>query len=114
MQGANEFGKLFGQGEFRRGRLLIVSGEHARGRYFHIYVVGNDGSKTEVYGILGGHPGWTEYYGWLHKGKWQEDFAIICEQQKLAAEKYKAERLAAQEAEQRVKETQTRNALAAY
>lgn len=114
MTGAHELGKLFGQGEFRHGKLLIVSGEHARGRYFHIYVIGDDESRTEVYGILGGHPGWTEWYGWLHNGKWQDDFALICEQQKQAVEQYKSERLAAEEAARLASEVKTRNALAAY
>jgi 6-phosphofructokinase len=26
----------------------------------------------EVYGIIGGQPGWTEYYGWLVKGNWNK------------------------------------------
>lgn len=24
----------------------------------------------EVYGIVGGQPGWTEIYSWIHKGNW--------------------------------------------
>mgnify|MGYP001601647952 FL=1 len=114
MNGARELGKLFGQGEFRSGKLLIVSGKHARGRYFHIYTVGDDGSKTEVYGILGGQPGWTEYYGWLHKGKWQDDFFEVCKRQQQAVEKHRAELMAEKEARRRAEEEKVRNALAAY
>src|SRR3990167_7774666 len=82
MNGAHDYAEVFGRGEFQRGKLLIVSGCHARGNYFHVYIVNADGSKTEVYGILGGHPGWTEYYGWLHHGQWESDFAKVCEEQK--------------------------------
>ena len=57
---------------------FLSSGHHARGKYFHIYVMPEGGEPShyghapdgsvEVYGILGGQPGWTEYYGWLHAG----------------------------------------------
>ena len=87
MKGATEFAKLFDTGQY--GRLYIVSGNHARGETFHIYILpegeaaisngSNNGplnsDKVEVYGVISGNPGWTEEYGWLHQGKWQEDFA---------------------------------------
>lgn len=114
MNGARELGELFGCGEFASGKLLIHSGEHARGRYFHIYVLGDDGSKTEVYGILGGHPGWTEYYGWLHKGKWQDDFAEVCKRQKQAVEEHKAALIAKEEARQRDEKKKLAERLTAY
>ena len=97
MQGAKEYAKLFGTGQ--HGRLYFLSGEHARGKTFHIYVLPTDdpvsvsihrvNNAVEVYGILGGQPGWTEYYGWLHKGKWQQDFEGLVQArlEAMAAEK---------------------------
>ena len=88
MQGAFEYANLFKTGQY--GRLYLVSGGHARGRTFHIFVlpegemVPNSASlnpnAVEVYGITGGHAIWTETYGWLHEGKWQQDFAAMVKQ----------------------------------
>lgn len=103
MQGAREFAKLFSTGQYER--LYVVSGEHARGKTFHIYVLPEgvnaisngrcnpclNNDAVEVYGILGGQNGWTEYYGWLHQGKWQQDFADLCDRQRQRIEKYKQE-----------------------
>jgi hypothetical protein len=86
MEGAREYARLFKTGQYEK--LYIVSGEHARGKTFYVYVLPekeqaisngpNNGPLNKdavlVYGIVGGNPGWTESYGWLHKGKWQEDF----------------------------------------
>jgi hypothetical protein len=59
-------------------KFIFVTSSHARGKNFHIYLVednklSDDMLKEkafEVYGILGGQNGWTEYYGWLHEGNW--------------------------------------------
>jgi len=89
MNGAREYANLFQTGQI--GRLYLVSGSHARGRTFHIYVLpegveaksnGQNNAPlncdaVEVYGIVSGQPGWTESYGWLHSGKWQQDFLEI-------------------------------------
>jgi len=96
MQGAREFSSLFSTGQ--HGRLYFVSGSHARGRTFHVFVlpVGADAkpngknaplnkNAVEVYGIVSGQPGWTEKYGWLHHGPWQEDFKKIVEDRKAGA-----------------------------
>lgn len=86
MRGAREFSKLFKTGQY--GRLYIVSSSHARGNTFRIQVLpkkekavlngtGNEclnDNAVLVYGVVSGNLGWTEEYGWLHKGKWQEDF----------------------------------------
>jgi hypothetical protein len=89
MQGATEYARMFTTGQY--GRLYLVSDSHARGETFHIWVLPPDAKldgesrpwslpdAVEVYGIIGGQPGWTETYGWLHKGKWQEDFATLVE-----------------------------------
>ncbi len=86
MLGARRNAELFKTGQYER--LYIVSGSHARGKTFHIFVL-PEGEKAisngpnnaplnkdavEVYGVIGGNPGWTEGYGWLHDGKWQSDF----------------------------------------
>lgn len=82
MKGAREYAALFATGQ--RGRLYLVSGHHARGATFQIYVLPSAepiqgmpwccADAVEVYGITGGQPGWTETYGWLHLGQWQIDF----------------------------------------
>lgn len=91
MIGAREYAELFETGQY--GRLYLVSGSHARGLTFHIYVLPKEEIATgngrhcgplnkdsvEVFGITGGNPGWTETYGWLHRGPWEQDFASLVE-----------------------------------
>ncbi len=87
MQGAREYATMFSSGQ--HGRLYLTSGQHARGKEFHIWVLPSDekvagmpwivSGAVEVYGITGGQPGWTETYGWLHRGKWEQDFAALVE-----------------------------------
>ena len=90
MQGARDYATMFRTGQY--GRLYLSSHHHARGKTFHIYVLPegeaalpNGPNKplnkdaVEVYGITGGQPGWTETYGWLHRGKWQQDFDALVE-----------------------------------
>ncbi len=89
MDGAKRYADLIESGQY--GKLYIVSSSHARGKTFHIFIL-PDGEKAdpngggnpplnknavEVYGIIGGQPGWTERYGWLYKGKWIDDFEIL-------------------------------------
>jgi hypothetical protein len=89
MKGANEYANMFKTGQ--HGRLYLVAGSHARGNTFHIFVLpvsevaipNHDSAPlnkdtVEVYGITGGQPGWTETYGWLHRGRWIEDFEQLC------------------------------------
>ena len=90
-----EYAKLFETGQY--GRLYLVSGEHARGRTFRIYVLPegetarpNDRNNpplnadaVEVYGITGGQPGWDETYGWLHHGRWEQDFADMVDARRI-------------------------------
>lgn len=89
MQGAREFSELFRTEQI--GRLYIVAGSHARGKTLHIYVLPEgeaalpngpnnrclNSNAVEVYGVISGQPGWTESYGWLHRGPWVEDFNKI-------------------------------------
>lgn len=98
MNGARQYADMFKTGQI--DRLYIVSGSHARGKTFHIYVLPEgaaakpNGSSNgplnsdavEVYGVIGGQPGWTESYGWLHKGRWQDDFAKLVAARKAEIE----------------------------
>ena len=100
MKGANEFHGLFQTGQYNR--LYIVSGSHARGSTFYIYVLPegeaaisngcNNGPLNKdavcVYGIKGGNPGWTEWYGWLHEGPWQRDFYELVKKKQQEREAY--------------------------
>lgn len=106
MNGAREFAALFQTGQI--GRLYVVAGRHARGRTFRIFVLPEgeaarpNGSENaplnsdavEVYGVTGGNPGWTESYGWLHDGKWVNDFMALVVARTEAAERVEAERVA--------------------
>lgn len=91
MLGAKEYAELFPT-SVQYGRLYLLSGKHARGTTFHIFVLPENlhiqsslwhlKDAVEVYGILGGQPGWTEYYGWLHRGKWEEDFDALVKERR--------------------------------
>jgi len=96
MRGAREYAELFKTGQY--GRFYIRSDSHARGKTFDIYLlpVGYCSKSdivpfdaVEIYGIIDGQPGWTESYGWLHHGKWEEDFAELVEEQKRKVEEQK-------------------------
>lgn len=98
MKGAREYAQLFTTGQY--GRLYIVSGDHARGRTFRLFVLPKDemaipnGSQNpplnkdavEVYGVVSGQPGWTEEYGWKRKGQWVHGFAELVAQRKAEKE----------------------------
>ena len=57
---------------------IFVTSTHARGECFRIYLIEDatlpdevlKSKAFEVYGIISGQPGWTECYGWKHKGSW--------------------------------------------
>ena len=97
-----EYAKLFETGQY--GRFYIVSGIHARGPTFHIYILpeGESGiyngrenrplnaDAVEVYGVTGGQPGWSETYGWLHRGKWEQDFADLVDVRRTGIAEKKA------------------------
>ena len=99
MKGADEYSLLFNTGRY--GRLYIVSGKHARGKTFEIYVlpreVGNEDQNPHrskdavlVYGVISGNPGWDEVYGWIHEGKWKDDFLRLAEERKRFLDEEKA------------------------
>lgn len=109
MKGAREYASIFSTS--RHGKLALVSGSHARGKTFHIYVLPADVSENyfsypmgdvmpwriegavEVYGVVSGQPGWTESYGWLHRGPWVEDFEKLVEQRKAELSERERKRL---------------------
>lgn len=122
MQGAHEYATIFSSGQ--HGRLYLVAGQHARGKTFHIWVLPTAEpvacmpwsvpGAVEVYGITGGQPGWTETYGWLHRGKWEQDFStlVALRRAEIAAA---TERLALAKAEAAAAERQrVAAAIAAY
>lgn len=111
MNGAREYAYLFSSGQY--GKLRLEVGSHARGSTFSIYV-GEGDKEVEVYGMTGGHRGWTESYGWLHKGPWQEDFRKLVELQNAKRElrikaKEQTDRISLQ-----IKNKETMNILANY
>lgn len=110
MQGAREYAQLFRTGQY--GRLFICSSSHARGREFNMWVLPEgetvpEGSypsakAVKVYGPVGGQLGWTEWYGWLHKGPWQADFEKLVAERRSAiadAEERRQQEAAARERE---------------
>lgn len=97
MKGADEYYDLFNGKSQQIGRLFLQLHRHARGKCFEIVLlpegaeikgntIGGAEDTVEVYGMTGGQRGWTETYGWLHKGKWQEDFSAIIEMKKTERE----------------------------
>lgn len=87
-----EYAEYFETGQY--GRLYISLCSHARGISMRIYVLpegvvakfnghGNPPANddvVEVYGVSSEQPGWAENYGWLHEGKWQDDFYALAEE----------------------------------
>ena len=117
MKGAGEYAAMFNTGQY--GRLYIVSGRHARGTTFRIYIL-PDGEEAlpnynnsplntnaiEVYGVVSGHTGWTESYGWLYEGKWQDDFGKLCAEKVIQRELFIKQR--AQDTLKREQQEKTR------
>jgi len=105
MKGADDYANVFNKPE-QVGRLYLLPGNHARGKTFHIYLLPDDeaavaeykqnpptnGDRVEIFGITGGQRGWTETYGWLHTGKWKEDFEAIYKARVAARDAFAAKR----------------------
>ena len=115
MKGAREYSKLFKTGQY--GRFYITSGSHARGNTFHIQILpeGEEAipngepnlclnkDAVKVFGVTGGNRGWSEQYGWLHLGKWVDDFESLCDERR--------EELRQQEVSTILKEEEAKKAL---
>lgn len=122
MQGAREYAQLFTTGQY--GRLFICSSSHARGREFNIWVLPEgeqvpkgsypSSAAVKVYGPVGGQLGWTEWYGWLHKGPWQDDFERLVAERRvaIAGAEERRQQNAAEKERERV--AQQSNVLASY
>ena len=67
-----------------------------------------------MFGILGGHPGWTEWYGWLKEGPWGNDFRQIVIRAAEEAAQQEAELAAKAEVKQRQGEARDREILDTY
>jgi len=92
MYGAREYYNLLKTGRY--GRLYMIVGTHARGHTLHIFVLPKgkeingtyspwiDSGAVEVYGVVSGNPGWSETYGWIHKGEWQKDFQKLVDKKR--------------------------------
>jgi uncharacterized protein CbrC (UPF0167 family) len=126
MQGANKYAKLFTTGQY--GKLYITSGSHARGYTFRIQILPEgeeaipNGSQNmclnknavEVYGVTSGNPGWTETYGWLHTGKWVEDFERLVAERESALREEETENLSQQIASETEAAIRVKQLLEAY
>lgn len=103
MKGADEYYDLFKE-THQKGKLYFVVSSHARGKTFRVFIIPNgekarpngcsnaplNKDKVEVYGVVSGQCGWSEAYGWLHKGPWQDDFnayVIALKEEKINAAK---------------------------
>lgn len=123
MQGAREYAGLFNRTE-QVGRLYISAGHHARGDTLHIWVLPEGyeqpqgsfpgSNAVEVYGVTGGQPGWTETYGWLRHGPWEDDFRRIVVERRALSAKRKEDREARKNAAKRADEDRAASLLASY
>ena len=102
MEGADKYYNLFNGKSEQIGRLFMQCSKHARGKCFEIFLlpegveikgsIGSGKDNVEIYGMTSGQRGWTETYGWLHKGKWQDDFNAIVAQKEAEREKSRIRR----------------------
>lgn len=123
MRGAREYAELFKSPQ-QHGKLFLVPGSHARGDTFRIYVLPYDYTlvgmpwqekdAVEVYGIVSGNSGWTETYGWLHRGPWVEDFEAIVAKRKEEVEEQKRKRQQEKEEAVLAEKQRTKDLLAKY
>lgn len=123
MIGAREYASLFKKSQ-QHGKLYLQVDSHARGKTFHIWVLPNTDpisdtiyrtkDAIEVYGITGGQPGWSETYGWLHRGKWEHDFEQLVKNKKLEVEAEKERERARKEEAAARKKARIKKLLDAY
>lgn len=125
MKGADEYYSLFKGKSQQRGRLFLQCHSHARGSCFEIILLPegvkvegsyptNADNGVEVYGMTGGQRGWTETYGWLHKGKWQDDFNEIVSQEKITRHEQQVKYKEACERRDKEKTLKTDKLLSSY
>ena len=123
MKGATEYADIDITGQ--HGRLFIKQHSHARGATLRMWVLPEgvmvEENKypctppaVEVYGVTSGQPGWTETYGWLHAGPWQEDFHKIVEVARSRKARLELERRKAAESFQQKQKAADREMLESY
>jgi len=109
MKGAREYAGLFKKGLY--GKLYIWPSTHARGNTLEIWVVPDPDNFKEcdgfsgcvkVYDAVSGQRGWTEAYGWVHKGPWIDDFKELVDSRR--AEINKANKVVSEASDARVAE----------
>jgi uncharacterized protein CbrC (UPF0167 family) len=71
-------------------------------------------NAVEVYGVTSGNPGWTETYGWLHTGKWVEDFERLVAERESALREEETENLSQQIASETEAAIRVKQLLEAY
>jgi len=113
MKGAWEYAQLF-PNPVQYGKLYLLPGFTEKGRTFEIWVLPEGESVTPeasplnsvpnavlVYGVISGsRSGIREEYGWVHRGKWVEDFEkLVKEARDQLVMKLNARRLEIEEAE---------------
>jgi hypothetical protein len=118
MKGARELASVVDSGVY--GKLRVVSSSHARGLTFHIYAYATPEDAeggingVEVYGVVSGHLGWTESYGWLRSGKWCDDFAKVFDEKKRELIREVEELTSTAIAKQQAEQERIEKILAAY
>lgn len=126
MQGAREYAKWV-KNPVQIGRLYLLPGRHARGKTFRIYVLphGEDVQEhgpnpplnkdaVEVYGVVGGNPGWSEWYDWKFTGQWILDFKEIINDLKVKEADARSKEEADAERERQAEEERQYKLLSTY
>lgn len=126
MEGTERYCKAVKTGQY--GRFYVVNGSHARGETFHVYLlpIGEEvqsngpnnaplnSGTVELFGVIDGNPGWDERYGWLHEGKWIEDFEKIVRSFELMLEERRRREEATTQEIEKAKCKAISDTLAAY
>lgn len=125
MKGADKYYDLFGGRSQQIGRLFLQIHAHARGKCFEMYLlpegttvagsrIGSTKDAVQIYGRTGGQRGWTESYGWLHKGDFQDEFNMIVDRKEVELSERIEKRKLEMEGINKAKDEKTASLLASY
>lgn len=125
MIGADKYYDIFNGKSQQIGRLYLQFHTHARGKCFEIFLLPEEriekGDRlssfkdvVEVYGMTQGQRGWTEEYGWIHKGKWVDDFYKIVAAKEIEIEKKRLLNKESSKQRKEEKESNTKKLLSNY
>jgi hypothetical protein len=97
------------------GNIIFITSSHARGKCFHIFLIENPNQSNEeiksnafeVYGVISGNPGWTEQYGWIHKGSWVKAILGYINQLEDEINQYDENKIRIEEKERKNNEKET-------